>query len=491
MIRRIELVNFMSHVHTVLEPADGLTVLVGPNNCGKSAVVAALQILCHNENSTYVTRHDERECSVTVETGEGHIVQWRRRNAPAYFLDGREFSRLERGFVPQEVQDALRLPKVTADGNREFDVHFGEQKSPVFLLDRPASHAAQFFASSSDAACLVEMQKLHQYKMQAARSERKSLEASAARLDADLAILAASEELDALVSGAETRHADIARLDSAISLLLAELRAIGVASERADRLGCEASALAGLRPPPSLEPTAPITESIASLERTRLELDRQGSHATALARLEPPPPLADEAPLRRLTDELGRATRRLAHLEAESLEMRSLASPPLLEDAADLRSVLAELARTRGRVGALRAAAAITGGLAPPPELHADGALADDLRLLRAAMNGADRWRMASDRLEGLSPPPLVTDFAPLQAALGGMRSALADVEARAAEVECAELALIEARDQMQRWAERHPICPTCRGPLDAAHLLAHAGPGPKPGIRPAGGEHA
>ncbi len=41
MIRRITLVNFMSHSHTVIEPADGLTILTGQNNCGKSAVVWA------------------------------------------------------------------------------------------------------------------------------------------------------------------------------------------------------------------------------------------------------------------------------------------------------------------------------------------------------------------------------------------------------------------------------------------------------------------
>jgi hypothetical protein len=37
MITRIELTNFMSHVHTVIEPAAGLTVLLGPNNCGSES----------------------------------------------------------------------------------------------------------------------------------------------------------------------------------------------------------------------------------------------------------------------------------------------------------------------------------------------------------------------------------------------------------------------------------------------------------------------
>src|SRR5436305_15341573 len=94
MITRIELTNFVSHEHTVIEPAAGLTVLVGPNNCGKSAVVAALQILCSNENSTFVLRHGTRECGVGVTTADGHEVQWRRKNSPSYMIDGPLFDRL-------------------------------------------------------------------------------------------------------------------------------------------------------------------------------------------------------------------------------------------------------------------------------------------------------------------------------------------------------------------------------------------------------------
>src|SRR4051795_2817119 len=97
VLTRIELTNFMSHEHTVIEPAAGLTVLVGPNNCGKSAVVAALQILCHNDNSTYVLRHGEKECSVKVETDDGHIIEWRRKTSPSYRIDGDLFDRLGRG----------------------------------------------------------------------------------------------------------------------------------------------------------------------------------------------------------------------------------------------------------------------------------------------------------------------------------------------------------------------------------------------------------
>src|SRR6267154_958050 len=100
MIKRIELINFMSHKHTVIEPAAGLTVLVGPNNCGKSAIVAALQILFHNENSTYVKRHGERECSIKIETTDGHVIEWHRKDAPRYVIDGKQFDRLKGSGIP-------------------------------------------------------------------------------------------------------------------------------------------------------------------------------------------------------------------------------------------------------------------------------------------------------------------------------------------------------------------------------------------------------
>ena len=117
MLKRIELTNFMSHRHTVLDLAPGLTVLVGPNNCGKSAVVAALQILCHNENSTYVLRHGEKECSIRVETDDGHVIEWRRKKTggPYYVIDGKPYDRLSAGGMPhEELNRVLRLPMVDA-----------------------------------------------------------------------------------------------------------------------------------------------------------------------------------------------------------------------------------------------------------------------------------------------------------------------------------------------------------------------------------------
>src|SRR5688572_8481487 len=116
LIARIVLENYMSHGRSVIEPAAGLTVLVGPNNCGKSAVVHALETLCYNRPADFAVRHGEREASITVETDDGHILTWRRKSGTvSYVIDGREIHRL-RGGIPDDLHLHLRMPQITAAG---------------------------------------------------------------------------------------------------------------------------------------------------------------------------------------------------------------------------------------------------------------------------------------------------------------------------------------------------------------------------------------
>jgi ABC-type cobalamin/Fe3+-siderophores transport system ATPase subunit len=95
MIRKIELVNFMSHAHTVIEPGPGLNVLIGPNNCGKSAVFVALRCAVRRIADDFMVRHDQKFCEVTLTMADGTIVGFRRRKTPTFRLnddDGMGFS---------------------------------------------------------------------------------------------------------------------------------------------------------------------------------------------------------------------------------------------------------------------------------------------------------------------------------------------------------------------------------------------------------------
>ena len=208
MIKRIVLENYMSHARTVIEPADGLTVLVGPNNCGKSAVVSALQTLCYNRVGDFMVRHGAKESSVTVETGDGHTLAWRRKGkVVSYVVDGREVYRLQRA-PPEDLHEHLRLPRVkSADGSDEFDIHFGEQKAPIFLLNDPDSRAATFFASSSDAEKLLEMQRRHREQVAAAKADAKRLGKEIESIDQVLTFLAPVPDVARAAAAADAEQA--------------------------------------------------------------------------------------------------------------------------------------------------------------------------------------------------------------------------------------------------------------------------------------------
>lgn len=137
-IRRIEIRNFQSHRHTVIEPAPagGLTVIVGPSDSGKTAVLRALKWLLYNQpQGDGFKRVGCDFVEVEIETADGHVVE-RRRTASTnrYATDNQVFE----GFgtsVPVEVQ------KITG----VFPIRLGDQE---ILANLAGQLEAPFLGSS-------------------------------------------------------------------------------------------------------------------------------------------------------------------------------------------------------------------------------------------------------------------------------------------------------------------------------------------------------
>ena len=438
MIKRIELINFMSHPHTVIEPAAGLTVLVGPNNCGKSAVVTALQILCQNENSTYVVRHGEKEATVLVETDDGHVVEWHRKaDSPRYVIDGETFDRLG-GKLPPEVHKALRMPMVD-----DFDVHFGEQKDPVFLLNEKGAKPAQFFASSSDAHRLVEMQGLHRQRTADAQRDKNRLDIEAAKLKA---------ELGALES--------IVGIAPPLMKLEAEFVALTDATESMQRL---AAAQTGLR------------NQLATRDRH----ERIARHLDALA---PLPDFIDTAALVDIQQEMRalEAIVRQRRLEHESLE--KLRDAPRVAEVGPLAQCVAKLNDAADKVGIQGERFETLRELEPLPDFADAEHLAEMLDRLRAASHEMEQSSTLKHLLAASVEPPLLPDPEALTDALAGLRKATDAVKEYRSQAKTAEAEFADAVAQQRQWAIEQGSCPTCGTPLDPDRFVeqmgghAHAG---------------
>lgn len=343
MIRRITIEQFMSHVHTVIEPAAGLTVIVGPNNCGKSALVAALQCLSYNALGKPFVRHGSRWARVTVETGEGDRIEWMRENdSVTYTING---VKTHRGIVPDDLPKKLRINEVKADDDTtEFDIHFAEQKKPIFLLGQD-KHAALFFASSSDAGYLLKMQQNWKSRIRARRQEAKQLGEDLAR---DQAALAGFEPLEEVACALEEAEKHFGELD-VIERRRAEVKALIAKLETASR-------------------TQQIWEAAS----------------TCLEPLAPLPDLADDESCRKVVIHW----RRTAHaelMESQRLQVLDIPSPPVLEPTESLASNVAAMRTKQRFVAKVGGKAEVVAQLEEPPALTDVRELAQAIKLLAEA----------------------------------------------------------------------------------------------------------
>lgn len=439
MITRLTLTDFMAHAATVLDLAPGLNVLTGPNNTGKSAVVEALRCLAQNPPPRHVIRHGATEARVAVTLSDGTEIAWVRR--PKYALyeltrpgaaEPEIFAKFGRT-PPEAICDLLRLDLVPLETGPSVDVHIGNQREPVFLLNEPGTAVAGFFAASTEAAHLVAMQNRLTDRVRKAKSESKRLEKRLAVLAADLDRLAPLPELEYRLSAADGLETALAALDRDIPALERSLADRRNLLARLAGLGRTGRVLAGLTDPPELVPTAPLAGQLDRLRGLARETRRIAGRGAVLARLEPPPVLADTAGLARQAGALAQTRQDGRRLAARTRALARLTPPPELAETASLVATRNRLARMRADSATLAATAGRLAALVPPPDLGDTAPLTELLAAIAATR------RALADK----------------EKALATAHQALADGEAR-----------IAAR------LETLGACPLCGGKLRTADFL-------------------
>jgi hypothetical protein len=333
----------MSHAHTVIEPAAGLTVLIGPNNCGKSAVVTALQILAHNSNSTYVLRHHEKTCEVIVETDDGHTVKWSRSKSgsPKYVIDGQDFDRLKRG-TPAVLDEILRLPKVISDSD-EFDIHFGQQKEPVFLLNDTGKAAAQFFASSSDAIRLVEMQARHKTKVGEAKRDHKRLQTESERLEAAVEVLSATSTVETQLQACEKSYDEFENCLAQARSLEERLQQLPKIDRRLRLQDALARPLTQMTAPPQLEPTKTLEFLVNQITQFTRTSRKSTKLAQILGTVPSLPKLEDELRIEQAIADIKQAFKSHQVVDRRLQTLQDVKNPPQTQDTQPLESLIISL----------------------------------------------------------------------------------------------------------------------------------------------------
>uniref|UniRef100_A0A6M3IMF3 Putative ATPase domain containing protein n=1 Tax=viral metagenome TaxID=1070528 RepID=A0A6M3IMF3_9ZZZZ len=134
MIKSITLKNFQSHVDTILELDDGVNIVQGQSDSGKSSVIRALLWLATNRPSgDAFRRHGKKKVSVSVVLDSGEMVErLKEKSSNGYTLDGKSYEATGTE-VPETICNLLNLN----------DVNVQWQMDAPFLLSESSGEVAR------------------------------------------------------------------------------------------------------------------------------------------------------------------------------------------------------------------------------------------------------------------------------------------------------------------------------------------------------------
>lgn len=147
-LKKVILKNFQSHKHSIIEFDQGLNIIVGPSDSGKTSVIRGIKWALYNEPSgDYFIREGEKEASVTLEFSDDiKIRRLRSKSKNAYIIINSEGEEIVfEGFgnkVPKEIVDLIGVEKVPLDTNESNAINLGEQLEGAFLLSEKGSTRA-------------------------------------------------------------------------------------------------------------------------------------------------------------------------------------------------------------------------------------------------------------------------------------------------------------------------------------------------------------
>jgi DNA repair exonuclease SbcCD ATPase subunit len=148
-IKSIEITNFQSHKNSRISFENGLNVICGPSDNGKSAIIRALKWVLYNEpkGTDFITQ-GENSCRVSITLSDGTIVTRERSGGKNIYRlsnqDGNETT--FEGFgtdIPPEILNAHGIIRLHIDSSSSQCINIADQLEAPFLISQPGSVKAK------------------------------------------------------------------------------------------------------------------------------------------------------------------------------------------------------------------------------------------------------------------------------------------------------------------------------------------------------------
>jgi exonuclease SbcC len=279
----------------------GFTVITGPNNCGKTALLRAIQGVFINASAGPLVRHGASHLTVDIDFGDGTRIRWEKgEKINRYTLNGKVLDNVGRG-VPPEVA-ALGLSEIKAGSDRLWP-NFAQQFGGVlFLVDRPGSVVAEALSDVDKVGRLTDALRAAESDKRSATADLKIRRKDVQDAQSDLLRYTGLEEVEALVDKSETSAKVVHSLEDDLAKAKDLSARLGSARTTVDRL----KPVKNIYVPASSEAETARASLGASLDlRVRLEAARKGVRLfTPISAITVP---ANPIPITALRDDL-RAT---------------------------------------------------------------------------------------------------------------------------------------------------------------------------------------
>lgn len=375
MITKIVLKDFMAHSHTELELGPGVNALTGPNNTGKSAIVEALRCVATNPVPRHYIRHGAKEARVSIELEDGSRVVWiRKKRSSGYELwhpgteEPEEYWKFGRR-PPEDILKVLRLDLVELETGGEIDVHVGNQREPVFLLNQPGSNAAAFFAASTESAHLLAMQNHLKRRTQDSKRTERELETRISEVEAEMDEFAPLPDIELRMENASELKAASDKLTAAIPALEQAIESQTNLQAGLEGLQQRSGVLTSVKEAPQLHDVNRLDILLQQMSRVERQQISAEMASNALAPLKDAPTGEPTAPLAALCNQLERVAGELQRAEQRQQAVASLAEPPLLQNTPHLLGIMDEICAYRSRIEREERRLAVLQTIAEPPQL--------------------------------------------------------------------------------------------------------------------------
>lgn len=190
--------NFQPIAKAELE-LDGLTVIVGPSDRGKSALLRAIEGALFNKSGDGFVRRGASQSTVTL-TGLDIVLgyEWQTRwekgkGVNKFTISGQVYDKVGRdapaplqamGF--KDVQIGARVKDDKTEGGEWIRPQVSNQLLPVFLIDRPGNFLYEVLAKLSRLAVLQKAARLCTNDVRAAQSRKQALDQQMVQLTEEI-----------------------------------------------------------------------------------------------------------------------------------------------------------------------------------------------------------------------------------------------------------------------------------------------------------------